>query len=173
MVFVKSFLLSLAVLVGVNFLFIILSSFINDTIDILFSVFESGPNYAPLMILYYLFGSITMVPSISIGIIVNFELNTLIVGIGYVLAPLIAAILSGRFGESKAEAIGGWLLSAGISAGAIIIGLFLSPTVEGFLAVLYGTTSQMTILINVCISLFINFLAYGFFALLICKTEYY
>ena len=171
--FAKAFLLSLAVYVGINFLFLIISSVISDTLDILFSVLEA----APLMILYYLFGPITILPSRSFVAIVNFDpfvLSILISGIGYLIAPLIAAILSGRFGESKGEAFGGWLLTAAVSAGMIILAFFLSGTVEGILDTLYGPgLSQMTILIYVLISFFINFIGFGFFALLVCKTEYY
>jgi len=172
MVFAKAFLLSLAAYVGINFLFLIISSLISDTLDILFSVLET----APLMILYYLFGPITTLPSRSLILIVNFDpfvLSILIRGIGFLIAPLIAAILSGSFGESKAEAFGGWLLTAAISAGMIILAFFLSGTVEGILSLLYSTSSQMTILIYVLISFFINFIGFGFFALLVCKTEYY
>jgi len=172
MVFAKAFLLSLAAYVGINFLFLIISSLISDTLDILFSVLET----APLMILYYLFGPITTLPSRSLILIVNFDpfvLSILIRGIGLLIAPLIAAILSGSFGESKAEAFGGWLLTAAISAGMIILAVFLSGTVEGILSLFYSTSSQMTILIYVLISFFINFIGFGFFALLVCKTEYY
>ncbi len=150
MAFAKAFLLSLAAYVGINFLFVIISSLINDTFDVLFSIFESGPNYAPMMILHYFFGSITIPPSSSIASIVNFEdfeLSILVSGIGYLIAPLIAAILSGIFGESKVEAFGGWLLTAAISAGMIILAFFLSGTVEGTLDLLYGPgLSQMMIL---------------------------
>ncbi|KKL22756.1 hypothetical protein LCGC14_2432230 [marine sediment metagenome] len=167
--FAKAFFLSLVAFISINFLFVILSSLINNTLDTVFSVLES----APLMILYYLFGSITVVPSESILIMVDFDVDTLISPLGYLLAPLIAAILSGRLGENKGQAIGGWLLTAVISAGAIIIGVFLSGTIESILGGVYGTTSQTTILINVAISLFINFVGFGFFALLVSKTEYY
>ena len=173
MVFAKAFLLSLAAYVGINFLFLIISSLISDSLDSLFSVLET----APLMILYYLFGPITTLPSRSLVAIVNFDpfvLSILISGIGLLIAPLIAAILSGSFGESKVEAFGGWLLTAAISAGMIILAFFLSGTVEGELSSLYGPgLSQMTILIYVLISFFINFVGFGFFALLVCKTEYY
>ena len=172
MVFVKSFLLSLVAYVGINFLFLIIYNLINNTLDTLFSVLQA----APLMILYYLFGPITILPSSSIALIVNFtpfELSLLIRGIGFLIAPLIAAIISGRFGESKAEAFGGWLLTAAISAGMIILAFFFSPTVETMLSIFYSTSSQITILIGVLISFFINFVGFGFFALLVCKTEYY
>ncbi len=172
MVFAKAFLLSLAVYVGINFLFLIISSLISNTLDTLFSVLQT----APLMILYYLFGPITILPSRSLAVIVNFDpfvLSILIRGIGHLIAPLIAAILSGIFGESKGEAFGGWLLTAAISAGMIILAIFLSPMVQGILSLIYSTSSQMTILIYILISFFINFIGFGFFALLVCKTEYY
>ncbi len=172
MAFAKAFLLSLVVYVGINFLFLIIYSLINNTLDTLFTILQT----APLMILYYLFGPITILPSDSIALIVNFDpfvLSILISGIGFLIAPLLAAILSGRFGESKAEAFGGWLLTAAISAVMIIIAMFFSGTVEGILSLLYMTSSQTTILIYVLISFFINFVGFGFFALLVCNTEYY
>jgi len=172
MAFIKSFLLSLVIYVGINFLFLIIIRLISGTLDSLFSAL----GMAPLLILYYLFGPITVFPSSSIGAIVSFSpfvLSVLLAGIGYLIAPLLAAILSGVVAESKGEAVGGWLLTAVISAGMIILALFLSGTVEGILSLRYGTISQITIMIYVLISLFTNFVGYGFFALLVCKTEYY
>ncbi len=172
MAFIKSFLLSLVAYVGINFLFLIISSLINNTLDTLFS----GLSSAPLLILYYLFGPITILPSISIAAITSFSpfvLSVLIGGIGYLIAPLIAAILSGVFSESKGEASGGWLLTAIISAGMIILAMVLSPTIEVILFLTYSTSSLIPTLIWILISFFINFIGFGFFALLVCKTEYY
>ena len=176
MAFIKSFLLSLVAYVGINFLFLIISSLIAGTFDTLFSIFTPGPSYAPLLILYYLFGPITILPSISIAAITSFSpfvLSVLIGGIGYLIAPLIAAILSGVFSESKGEASGGWLLTAIISAGMIILAMVLSPAVEAILFLTYSTSSLIPTLIWILISFFINFIGFGFFALLVCKTEYY
>ena len=110
--FGKSFLLSLVAFVGLNFIFTILFFAIDSDsggFDSLMSTIQD----APLMIIYYLFGSVTSVPSNNLDwAIVQplFEENTtyLILSLGYLAAPIIAAILAGKFAESKFQGFAGW-----------------------------------------------------------------
>ncbi len=173
--FGKAFLLSLAAFVGLNFVFTIVYYALGTGFDDLFSTIET----APLMILYYLFGSILSTPftifnwTIAEPFLGNFELTFLILGLGYLIAPLIAAILAGRFGESKGQCFGGWFLTAVISVVSVFIGVFLSPTFEATLSTMYLWGSLDSILIYSIISCVINIVFYGFFALLVSKIEYY
>ncbi len=172
--FGKSFLLSLVAFVGLNFVFLLLNAVIMGGFDNLMTTIQN----APLMIIYYLFGSIGSVPSINMewAIVQPLFLSDttlLITGIGYILAPLIAAILAGKFAESKLQGVAGWLLTVIISTVAVIVGVFLSPTVEGILTALYGWVGFEVILIFLVISCVVNIIFYGFFALLVSKTEYY
>ncbi|MFX1366658.1 MAG: hypothetical protein ACFFCE_02255 [Promethearchaeota archaeon] len=173
--FGKAFLLSLTAFVGLNFIFTIINYAIGDGFDVLFSTIE---NY-PLMILYYLFGSIISTPSmililtIAEPILISFELSSFLLGIGFLTALLIAAILAGRFGESKGQCIGGWVLTSVISVTLVIIGASISATLESTISDLYDWSSFDILLIYSIISCLVNIIFYGFFALLISKIEYY
>ena len=180
--FGKAFLLSLVAFVGLNFIFSILYFVIVVDFDTLMTQIQS----APLTIIYYLFGSITGVPSTNMDWAIvqplfNDNTDLLLIGLGYLVAPIIAGILAGRFAESKLQGFLGWLLTAVISTVAIIIGVFLSPTLETALGGIpalegipaYGWIGFDVILIYLLISLIVNIIGYGFFALLASKTEYY
>ncbi|MHA2269377.1 MAG: hypothetical protein ACXAB8_16380, partial [Promethearchaeota archaeon] len=121
MSFGKSFLLSLVAFVGLNFIFTILYYSLGAGFGALMSEIQT----APLMILYYLFGSIASVPSNILGWVLLEPFSTgvmtnLIMGLGFLVAPLIAAILAGKLAESKFQGFSGWLLTVIISTVAVI-----------------------------------------------------
>ncbi|MFX1327304.1 MAG: hypothetical protein ACFE91_04065 [Promethearchaeota archaeon] len=172
--FGKAFLLSIAAFVGLNFIFTIINYAIGAGFNDLFTTIQ---NY-PLMIIYYLFGSIISLPSLNLNYAIaepflNNNMDLLILGIGYLIAPIIAAILAGRFGENKGQSFGGWLLTTIISTTSIIIAVFLSNFTEITILTLYGLLSFDQLLIFVIISCVVNLVFYGFFALLFSKIEYY
>ncbi|MFX1259874.1 MAG: hypothetical protein ACFFAN_18650 [Promethearchaeota archaeon] len=173
--FGKAFLLSLVAFVGLNFIFTVLYFLFSPLgFDALFSTIE----VAPLMILYYLFGSILSIPFYNFNWVViepllNNNMDILLLGLGFIIAPLVAAILAGIFGETKLQCFSGWLLSAIISCVVVIIGVFLSQTFRNTLETTYGWTSNETIITYVVINCVINVIFYSFFALMILKTEYY
>ena len=173
--FGKAFLLSLVAFVGLNFIFTILDYLFSPVgFDTLFSTIEA----APLMILYYLFGSIMSIPFYNLNWLVidpllNSNMDNLLLGLGYLIAPLVAAILAGHFGESKLQCFSGWLLTAIISSVVVIIGALLSQTLQDTLNTTYGWISIETIIAFITLSCLINIVFYGFFALTIFKTEYY
>ncbi len=171
--FGKAFLFSVIAFVAINFIFtIIYYAFMG--FNLLFAVIQ---NY-PLMILYYLFGSIISTPSaifnwtIAEPFLLS-NMDMLILGLGHLVAPLIAAILAGRFGESKIQSFGGWLLAAVISTASVIIAAWLSPFTANTLTTTYQWASTDVILVLAIISCMINIIFYGFFALLLSKEEYY
>ncbi len=172
--FGKAFLLSIVAFVGLNFVFTIIYYAI-EGFDVLFFNIQTYP----LMILYYLFGSIISTPfkildwTIAQPFLGSFDLTVLILGLGYLTALIIAAILAGRFGESKIQCFGGWLLTAAISTVSVIIAAFLSNFTQSTLLTMYGWTTFNELLIFVIISCIINVVFYGFFALLFSKIEYY
>jgi len=172
--FGKTFALSLVAFIGLNFIFSILYFALGPGFDELFNTFES----APLMIIYYLFGSIVSAPYINLNWVIveplfNENMDFLIMGLGFIAAPLIAAILAGKFAESKFQGFAGWLLAAVISTATVVIGVFLSPAFETELTLTYGWVGFEVILISLIISCVINIIFFGFFALLVAKTEYY
>lgn len=171
--FGKAFLFSILAFVGLNFIFTIVFYAIGPGINILFDVIQ----LYPLLIIYYLFGPIISTPSILFNWTITepflfSTMNNLIFGLGYLAALLIAAILAGRFGDSKSSSFGSWLLTASISTALIIIGAWLSPFLQNILLLTYGWTLDM-ILVLAIICCLINVIFYGFFALLLSKVEYY
>ena len=173
--FGKAFLLSLAAFVGLNFIFAIIYFALSPGgFDTLFSTFET----APLMILYYLFGPIVNIPFINLNWVLidpllNNNMDNLLLGLGYLIAPLVAAILAGHFGESKLQCFSGWLLTVVISCIVVIIGVLLSPTFQNTLDTTYEWSTFPAILVYTVLSCFINIIFYSFFALLVFKVEYY
>ncbi|UCD01511.1 MAG: hypothetical protein JSV23_00345 [Promethearchaeota archaeon] len=174
----KSFLFSILVFVGLNFIFTIVQYLLAPGgIGVLFSNIQA----APLMILYFLFGSIFILPSISLEIAIPIDLinpnivDNPLLGIGYLVTPLIAAILAGRFGENKGQSFGGWSLTAVASAVASLIGAFLSLTFRTTLGATYGWLlfEDLQIYTLIGIGCAVNIIFYGFFALVVTKTEYY
>ncbi|MFX1455324.1 MAG: hypothetical protein ACFFDB_08090 [Promethearchaeota archaeon] len=184
MTFGKTFVLSLVAFVGLNFIFSILYLALGPGFGLLLDRFNpSSPDYAPLMLLYYFFGSVAALPSVILNwvlilpILPPNDISLLVIGLGFLIAPLIAAILAGKFAESKLQGFAGWSLTVILSTVAVLIGLFLSPAVENTITLLYPQPvlplSFEAVLIYVVISCVINIVFYGFFALLVSKTEYY
>jgi hypothetical protein len=171
--FGKAFLFSLIAFVGINFIITIIYYAFTG-----FNQLITNIQLYPLMILYYLFGSIISTPSVIFNwTIANpfllGDMDMLILGLGHLVAPIIAAILAGRFSESKIQSFGGWLLTAVISTAAVIIAAWLSPFTANTLILTYVWASTDVILILAIISCLINIVFYGFFALLLSKEEYY
>ena len=178
--FGKSFLLSLVAFVGLNFIFTILYFLIDvGQPDVGLDKLMENIQDAPLMIIYYLFGSITSVPSNNLDWAIvqplfNDDTTYLILSLGYLVTPIIAAILAGTFAESKFQGFAGWLLTVIVSTVAVVIGVFLSPTLESeFSKIFFDWTGFELILIYIIISCVVNIVFYSFFALLLSKTEYY
>ncbi len=164
---------------GLNFIFTILYLLLDQRLDELINRFDpNSGEYAPLMLIYYLFGTIVSAPFINMewaiaDPILNSEMDYLFLGLGYLVSPIIAAILAGRLGESKGQCFGGWLLTVVVSTVCVLIGTFLSPTTQNTLDSTYGWTTNDIIIIYALITCVINLIFYGFFALLVSKSEIY
>ncbi|MFW9895934.1 MAG: hypothetical protein ACFFD7_09050 [Candidatus Thorarchaeota archaeon] len=179
MAFGKCFLLSMVAFVGLNFIFTLLYYSLGLGFDTLMTEIQT----APLMILYYLFGAIASVPSnifewVITDPLLGADITNLIMGLGFIIAPLIAAILGGKVAESKFQGFLGWILTVIISTVAVIIGIIpgFSGTFTTRIADLYfgGIPPGFEIMVlSLIISGVINIIFYGFFALLVSKTEYY
>jgi hypothetical protein len=178
--FGKAFLFSMLAFVGLNFIFTIIIYAFGLGFDVLFTTIQT----APFTIIYFLFGSILSAPSTILywTIAEPFLLSTtvnLILGLGHLATGIITAILAGRFGESKIQSFGGWLLTAVISTVAVIIGALMDPTIRLMLSTVYSSSTVYVwgtfdvILFFALINCVINIVFYGFFALLISKVEYY
>lgn len=179
--FGKAFILSLTAFIGLNFIFTIVYHALGADFDTLFDSIQQDP----LLILYYLFGSIVIPPFLIFNLTIvqpflgTFVLETFLLWLGFLIAPIIAAILAGKFGESKGQCFGGWALTAIISTVAVIIAAFLNTATQNLLLNLPTAAGMpaMTVfdqlLIFAIVGCVINIIFYGFFALLVSKIEYY
>ena len=165
--FGKAFGFSLLAFIGLNVVFFLIGYGISGTLINYFTVIVPGN---PLNILQMFFGPIIFLqfPYIMtetfvawITMILPFELGYLFLFIGFIVAPFLAAFLSGRFGENKLQDFMGWFVTVMICAIVVAIvgaiGLFLTG----------GTFSAILnqVLLSIAIGLVLG-LAYGSIALL-------
>jgi hypothetical protein len=173
--FGKAFLLSILAFVGLNFTFTIIHfALIPLGLEELFTTIQNDP----LMILFYLFGPIICSPSFIFNWVITQpilldDMSYLVLGLGYLIAPIIAAILAGRLGENKGQSFGGWLLTVVISTVLVVIGALLNSTLQVVISATYILGSFNEILVFSLINCVINLVFYGFFVLLLSKTEIY
>ena len=163
---------SLLALIGLNFLFVIITETISGNLNILFS--DIGNN--PLIILLIFFGPIISMPgsvfsSIYLQVSSGMIGSSLIQSIGFIISPFIAAIIAGRTGEKKGGSFGGWMITAIISAVALGVLAFISPATLLY----YGipVVDPIVVLISFLMSGAVNGVFYGCFSLLFTKEEMY
>ncbi len=156
MSFGKSFGISIALFIGLSFAFTILIELVNGTIGAFFGTILN------LTVLgSALFGPIAMLPgSVWLGLINIFIsgpilLGTILLYAGYIVAPLLAAILAGNFADSKGEAFGSWFLTTIIAAVGYMVLLII------------GGSFTIALIITIIVLGVINGFFYGCFALLL------
>ncbi|MFX0042541.1 MAG: hypothetical protein ACFE8L_06485 [Candidatus Hodarchaeota archaeon] len=121
MSFAKSFGLSLLIFIGLNVVFFFIgTALIDGGLDLFFTNLEDELS----VILEPLFGPIysLMGPESILNRVLtvsDLELGDIVLMIGYVVAPLIAAIMAGVFAENKIEALLGWFLA--VMVGAVFV----------------------------------------------------
>ena len=170
--FGKAFGFSLLTFVSLNFLFIIIAFTISGDLNLLFANISS--DY--LLIIVILFLPVVNFPSsVMMGIYASASLGlfdaTLIQFIGFIVSPFLGALIAGRTGEKKGGSFGGWMLTSIISAVALGVLVFLSPST---LTSLVGpVVDPLLSLISFLLGGVVMGIFYGCFALLFTKTEYY
>ena len=162
--FGKAFGFSLLAYAGLNFLFVIISETLNDTLNLLFQAITANPE----IIVMLMFGPIALFPmEVYLGL-VGFimgpiDIGAIILYVGYIVAPFLAALIAGKTGGTKGGSFGGWFLTAVLSGAAVLIVAYISPAIP----------VDTNYIIALVISSVTNGLLYGCFALLFTKTEYY
>jgi len=114
----KSYLISLAAFFGINI-----------TFGLIYITLTRGfEGFNPLSILGLLVLSIFYLPSYLISAIIGSggNLALILLAIGAIAAPVVAAVLSGYFGESKGACFGGWGLTVITSYVIVIILTFVA-----------------------------------------------
>jgi len=163
---------SLLALIGLNFLFVIITETITGDLNPLFSDISSNP----LIILLIFFGPLISMPgyvfsSIYAQIYSGIIGPMLIQSIGFIVSPFVASLIAGRMGEKKGGSFGGWMIASMISAVALGILAFISPATILY----YGipVVDPALVLISFLISGAVNGVFYGCFSLLFTKEEMY
>jgi hypothetical protein len=149
---------SLLALIGLNFLFIIITETISGNLNILFS--DIGSN--PLIILLIFFEPIISMPgtvfsTIYLQVSSGMIGSLLIQSIGFIISPFVAAIIAGRTGDNKGGSFGGWMITAMISAVALGVLAFINPVTVTLIFFLMSGA--------------VNGVFYGCFSLLFTKEE--
>jgi len=159
--FGKAFGLGLLIYVALNFVFALIGALLANQIDVYFGLITTDP----MTFISSLFAPILILPGIAwltTGILAilaatpDAMLLALMVMIGLIVPPILAAIIAGRTGESKGAAFGAWFLIAIICA--------VVPLVLGIIA---GSLSvDVIIIITFILSGVINGIFYGAIAAL-------
>ncbi len=127
MAFAKSFLFSLIAFIGLNVVFLLLAYLVSGTFNSFTAAFQA--NFLGTLNML-LFGPLANLGSpgiifatIGAAIAVGGTIPTfnIIIYIGYFVAPLVGAFLSGFFAENRKEAFSGWFLTAMICTILVIV----------------------------------------------------
>jgi hypothetical protein len=115
----KSFLVSLAAFLGISVVFQIInlaltdaiSTLTDDPVYIVVMLFEGIVNSVFFGVAGVFQGAAQIFNALEAGGDLAGPLGTLCLNLGFVLAPLIAAVIAGLLAESKVDAFFGWLLT--------------------------------------------------------------
>lgn len=161
---------SLLALIGLNFLFVIITKTISGDLNLLFGDISSNP----LIILLIFFGPMINMPgSVFSSIYLQISSGTigssLIQSIGFIISPFVASLIAGRTGENKGGSFGGWMITAMISAVALGILAFINPATLLYYGIPVADPSVALISFLMCGA--VNGVFYGCFSLLFTKEE--
>lgn len=138
----KSLGYSFILFITLNFLFALILAAITGIINDYFSGIASDP----LGLLITLFSPVLLAPGIHHIILVIGTLTGslgsvfyLLLSLGYILTPIIAALVCGIKSEGKKEAFEAWFLTMLISTGIIIVAYFLGQEISN----IFGTLGMM------------------------------
>jgi hypothetical protein len=169
MSFGKAFGFSLLAFIGLNVIFFLIGEGIDGTLASYFAYVGSNP----MGIIYFFEGPIVTGwagPQFPLTMYTIFSgwvggapvaAGEVIMFIGYIVAPLLAAFLSGRFGENKLEAFMGWFATVMICALIVMIMVIVEAAMLGAPVLFIFVMALMPIAIGLVYGL-----AYGSIALL-------
>lgn len=161
---------SLLALIGLNFLFVIITKTISGNLNLLFSDISSNP----LIIMLIFFGPMINMPgSVFSSIYLQISSGTigssLIQSIGFIISPFVASLIAGRTGDNKGGSFGGWMITAMIGAVALGILAFINPATLLYYGIPIADPSVALISFLMCGA--VNGVFYGCFSLLFTKEE--
>jgi hypothetical protein len=94
------------------------------------------------------------------------EAGMLIVLIGYIVSPVVAAILSGKFGDNKAQSFLGWFTTTMICSIILIIGFVVEMVLMGLTIPIEFVIAALMEMVGIGV---VYGLLYGSFALLMAE----
>ena len=169
--FIKTFLITLAIYLGLNAVVVVITAFVaptfplNDIYLIITSIFQQI-TYTPDIALLG-FGTLHLTPDI-------FEmLLTLLSLLLIILPPLIAAIVGARLGDSGKVAFLAWFLTSIITSIVFLVLIFLapgiSPTIGGYWGTLVSSFGLFGAILYIIVPGIINGFFYGCISFLASK----
>jgi len=166
MSFAKVFTISLVSIMVLNFIVLTITYAIAFGFDSLIGSITADP----IFILFMLFGSIGKSIWLTInGLIISldpFWLDLFITNIGSILAPLIAAVIIGRFSDKRVWSLAGFFLASMIGMIICIVLVYYSFTYQ---IAIGGSIIVENAVVSTIIGSIINGLIYGFIAYLATK----
>jgi hypothetical protein len=167
MSFIKAFGFSILAFIGLNVVFFLIAYAVDGTLDVYFQSLTSTPTNIFYMLLGPIYG--LAFPSLILTQFSNyvsgapFDAATLILMIGYIVSPVVAAILSGVFGEDKTQSFLGWFTTAIISSIIFIIAMVIDMVMAGVTVPIEYVFATLMIIVGIGV---IYGLLYGSIALL-------
>ena len=130
----------------------------------------------PLILLIIFFGPIVNLPGTVINTIfgqitLGILDESLILNIGYLVSPFVAALVAGRTGDGKGGSFGGWLIAALIGSAVLGVLAFVYPATLLYYGII--VINPIMSLIGFLLNGLVNGIFYGCFALLFSKSEMY
>ena len=124
--FGKAFGFSILAFIGLNFAFFLLAYGIEGVLMTYFASISVYPSNTLAMFLGPIVSAqfpLIMTSQLTAWVTGTFPVvaGDIILFIGYIVAPIIAAFLSGRFGENKVQAFFGWFTTVMICAAVVAI----------------------------------------------------
>lgn len=131
-----------------------------------------GISGTPIYILYILFSPIGRAIWLNFdGIIYALDsasIGFLLINIAYIIAPLVAAIITGRLSDNRITSLIAFIISAIIS---MLVCLILVLQSTGFAVLIGQELNQNTAILNVVLGSIVNGVLYGLISLALTKNK--
>jgi hypothetical protein len=158
--FLKTFLVTLAVYLGLNALFVLIAVFTVSGFPAADALYIVAAIFAPISV----FPGVAWTSSGIVGLITATDVvSVLVTFLGLIIPPIVALILGARLGDNNQTGFGAWFTTALVACGvyAILIGIGQGASIYLTLAwvdliLIYGELGSI-------LAIFIGGIANGFF----------
>lgn len=167
--FIKTFLITLAIYLGLNTVFMLVMMF----------TFPAFPMDDIIFIISLIFAPISATPGTAwLSAILQFTITTdiltdVLTFLGYIIPPLVAVIIGARLADNSKLSFGSWFLTAIISCVVYAILIFVGQSTSSSLAFLWGLLilifGEIGAIVTIILGGVINGIFYGCFSFLFTK----